>query len=68
MKRSDKLALAGLIIVSLGGAALTNSFAYQLYFGQMPPGKLAIAIAGWAVAAYGPILLAGLFWRMAQLT
>ena len=66
MKRSDTLALAGLIIVSLGGVAFTKSFAYHLYFGEMPAGTMSIAIAGWAIAAYGPILLAWLFWRMAQ--
>jgi hypothetical protein len=55
MERCDKLALAGVIIVSLVGAAFTKSFAYRLYFEHISSGKLLIAAAGWALATYGPI-------------
>lgn len=66
MSRCDKLALAGVIIVSRMGVAFTKSSAYHWYFSQMPLGKLLIAIAGWALATYSPILVAALFWRVAK--
>lgn len=66
MNLRDKLALTGVIIVSVEGVAFTKSFAYKLYFGQMPIGNLLIAGTGWALASYGPIILAALFWGIAK--
>lgn len=72
MKLSNKLALAGVIAVTLVGAAFTRSFAYKLYFEQlpigrpMPTGQFLTAVAGWALATYGPILVAALFWNLAK--
>ena len=66
MNRSDKLALAGVILVSLEGAAFTRSFAYHLYFDGMPMGKLLIAASGWVLATFGPIRTAAFLWRLSH--
>jgi Na+(H+)/acetate symporter ActP len=63
-----KLALAGMISVSLLGYGFTNSVAYHLYFAQMPIWKFLIALAGWSVATYGPIVVATVFWKTAKRT
>jgi len=66
MDRCNKVALAGAIIVSLGGAMFTKSFPYHLYFDRLPIEKLLIAVAGWSLTTYGPILVAALFWHLAK--
>ena len=63
MRRSEKLALAGVLGVTLLGAAFMRSRPYALYYGQMPVTKWMIAGAGWVIATYGPVLSAFAFWR-----
>ena len=66
MNRCDQLALAGVIIVSLEGVAFTHSFAFHLYFSQMPIAQLLIAVVGWVMVTYGPIIVATLLWGLAK--
>lgn len=66
MDRCIKLALVGVITVSLAGFSFINSFAYRLYFEQLPADKLSIAVTGWALATYGPVIVAALLWKLAK--
>lgn len=66
MCRSGKLALAGLVSVTLLGAAFMQSRAYGLYFNRMPFGEWLVAAAGWIIATYGPVLVAISLWRSAK--
>jgi hypothetical protein len=66
MDRCIKLALVGVITVSLAGFSFINSFAYRLYFGQVPTTKLSVAVTGWALASYGPVIVAALIWKLAK--
>lgn len=66
MNRFDKLALAAVIIVTLLCVRGSGDFVYDYYMDQIPEGMLPIGVAGWAIATYGPIAVAVLFWRWAK--
>ena len=65
MKRSDKLALAGAIIMSCQGVSFATGPVFRLYAPEITAREFPVAIAGWALASYAPILVATLFWRLA---
>lgn len=67
MSRFDKAALAATIIVLLlcfGGGR--RFLAYQYYLAQIRPAMLPVAVVGWGLVTFGPILLAALFWRRSR--
>ena len=66
MNRLEKVAISTAAISTLLGAVGFQSFPYQYYVDQMLPGSLPIAATGWAIATYGPIALAVIFWRCAK--
>lgn len=66
MRRSGKAALIGFILFSFMGVAFLRSRAYDLYFDQMSLDKWSVALAGWCLATYGPVLLGLCLWRLAK--
>ena len=67
MKRSDMLALAAAALMSCEGAMFANGPVFrELYLPQITAWELPVAIMGWVLASYGPILIAALFWRWAD--
>jgi hypothetical protein len=66
MRLCDKVASAGIIVVSLWGVAFVHGRDYDLYFSHIPTGRLAAAIIGWVAAHYGPVVIALVFWRLAD--
>lgn len=66
MNRFEKLALVAVIVVTLRYVRGPGDFVYDYYRKQVPEGMVSIGIAGWAIASYGPIAIAVLFWRWAK--
>ncbi|WP_145751438.1 hypothetical protein [Nitrospirillum amazonense] len=66
MDRSDGIALLGVALVSLAGADFAISYANFPYFSGISLGRLSGVAAGWALATYGPIVAAVLFWKRAK--
>lgn len=66
MTRFEKLALAAAILITLFYLSNIGTFAFQYYLEQIPVEKLPVMIAGWALIAYGPLLVAVFFWRWAK--
>jgi len=66
MRLCDKVALAGFVVVSLWGVAFWHGRDYDLYFSQIPTGKLMVAIIGWVTAHYGPVIVVLVFWKLAN--
>lgn len=66
MRRSDLLALVGVFLMSCEGVSFAMGPLFrQLYLPRINAWEFPIAIAGWALASCGPILVAALFWRLA---
>ena len=66
MNRFETLALVTAVVATLLGAMGSLGFAYRYYIDQMSAGGLPVAAAGWAIATYGPLAIATLFWRCAK--
>ncbi len=67
MRLSGTLALIGAILVSCEGAFFAAGPVFrELYLPQIAAWNLPVAIAGWALASYGPIVVAAFFWRGAD--
>ena len=62
-RRCDKVALVGLVIVSLWGASFLDGPEYTLSFPKMPTTSFLVAVDGWVTAHYGPIIVALAFWK-----
>jgi hypothetical protein len=63
MGRFDQLALAIAAVATAIEAMGIHGFATRYYLDQVPNGKMPIGAAGWAIATYGPIGVAVLFWH-----
>jgi len=66
MRRSGTLALTGVILMSCQGVLFATGPIFRLYARDITAWELPVAVAGWALASYGPILVATLFWRWAD--
>ena len=66
MRRSSKIALIGAILMSCQGILFATGPIYRLYAPEITVLELPVAVAGWAIASYGPLLVAVLFWRWAD--
>lgn len=66
MRRSDTLALAGAILMSCQGVLFATGPIFRLYAPEITAQEFPVAIGGWVLASYGPILVAALFWRWAD--
>lgn len=66
MRRSDTLALAGTILMSCQGVLFVTGPIFRLYAPEITAREIPVAIGGWAIASFGPILVAALFWRWAD--
>lgn len=61
------LAMAAAALMSCEVAMFANGPVFrELYLPQITLSELPVAIAGWVLASYGPILVAALFWRWAD--
>ena len=67
MNRFDKFALAAAAIVTLVffGTAC-NAFEIYVVMFHMPQGMIPVAVLGWLLFTYGPIVLAALLWRWSK--
>jgi hypothetical protein len=66
MNRSDKLAVVGAVIMSYEAFSFAIGPVIGLYLPEITACELPVAIAGWVIASYGPIVVATLFWRLAD--
>jgi len=66
MRLSDKLALGGAIFMSVESVGFAIGPVFRLYAPEITGWELPLAIAGWVLASYSPILVAALFWRWAD--
>lgn len=67
MRLSDRLALAGAALMSGAGILFAHGPVFRTFYApELTAWTYPVAIAGWVLASYGPILVAALFWRWAD--
>ena len=66
MNRLDKIAVLTALVATILGIFGSREFPYEYYADQMLPGGLPVAIAGWSVTTYGPLIVSVTFWRLAK--